>query len=355
MDEPIRVGVIGFGLAGRYFHAAVIQDTAGLELACIVQRSGDEAARAYPGVAAARSVDELLAEKSIRLVIIATPNDSHYKLASECLREGRHVVVDKPFALSIAEASGLIRMARERKLLLSVYQNRRWDGDFQTVRQIMASRELGRIVSFESHLDRFRPAPRRDRWRESGGGLGGGILWDIGPHLIDQTLVLFGTPQWLTASVRIEREGAVVDDAWDILLEYENPGVSTVLLRSTLTACIPGPRFALHGTRGSFIKWGLDPQEDQLKSGMTYESPGMGEEPKSAWGELRVCEGGTRRIPTVRGDYRAFYANVRDALLGRSELAVKPEQAWRTIRLIELARESSRDGRRVPVDLEGQP
>ncbi|HKO11582.1 MAG TPA: Gfo/Idh/MocA family oxidoreductase [Acidobacteriaceae bacterium] len=354
MDELIRVGVIGFGLAGRYFHAGVIQGTAGLELACIVQRSGDEAARAYPGVAVARSVDELLADSSIRLVIIATPNDSHDKLASECLREGRHVVVDKPFTLSTAEAAGLIRMARERKLLLSVYQNRRWDGDFQTVRQILAGGELGRIVAFESHFDRFRPAPRRERWRESG-GLGGGILWDIGPHLIDQALVLFGTPRWLTASVRIERDGAVVDDAWDILLEYEKPHSFTALLRSTLTACIPGPRFVLHGMRGSFMKWGLDAQEEQLNSGMTYESPGIGEQPESAWGELRLCEGGTRRVPTLRGDYRAFYANVRDALLGRSELEVTPEQAWRTIRLIELARESSRDGRRVAVEFEGQP
>lgn len=354
MDAPIRVGVIGFGLAGHYFQSAVIHSTPGLELACIVQRSGDEAARAYPGVRVARSVDELLADTSIRLVIIATPNDSHYELASQCMGKQRHVVVDKPLTLSSPEAADLIRIARERNLLLSVYQNRRWDGDFQTVRQILAGGELGRIVSFESHFDRFRPVPRRERWRESGGP-GGGILWDIGPHLIDQALVLFGTPRWLTASVRMERDGAVVDDAWDILLEYENPAVSTVLLRSTLTACIPGPRFVMHGTRGSFIKWGLDPQEDQLKSGKNYESPEIGEEPESAWGELRLCEGGSRRFATLPGDYRGFYANVRDALLGRSELAVTPEQAWRTIRLIELARESSRDGRRLPVELERQP
>ena len=354
MQEPIRVGVVGFGLAGRYFHTAVIQGTPGLGLACVVQRSGDDAAREHPRVKVARSVEEMLADISIQLVVIATPSHSHYEVAAQCLREQRHVVVDKPFTLSSAEAADLIKMARERKLLLSVYQNRRWDGDFQTVREVISSGELGQLTSFESHFDRFRPVPRRDGWRESGGP-GGGILWDIGPHLIDQALTLFGDPARITSAVRIEREDAVVDDAWDIVLDYEEPRPFTVLLRSTLTACIPGPRYLVHGTRGSFVKWGLDPQEEQLKSGMSYDSPAMGEEPETAWGELRLCGEGTRRIPTKRGDYRGFYENVRDSLLGKAEVDVRPEQAWRTIRLIELARESSRDGRRVQVELPREP
>lgn len=354
MQEPIRVGVVGFGLAGRYFHAAVIQATPGMELACIVQRRGNDAAREHSRVRVARSVEEMLADVSIQLVVVATPSYSHYELAAQCLREQRHVVVDKPFTLSSAEAADLIKMARERKLLLSVYQNRRWDGDFQTVREVIAGGELGRLTSFESHFDRFRPVLRREVWRESGGP-GGGILWDLGPHLIDQALTLFGAPLRVSASVRMEREDAVVDDAWEVFLEYEQPHAFTVLLRSTLTACIPGPRYLIHGTRGSFVKWGLDPQEEQLKSGMGYDSPGMGDEPESAWGELRRCEAGARRISTKRGDYRGFYENVRDALLGRAELVVRPEQAWRTIRLIELARESSRDGRRLRVDFRDQP
>lgn len=354
MQEPIRVGVVGFGLAGRYFHTAVIQGTPGLELACVVQRSGDAAAREHPRVKVARSVEEMLGDVSIQLVVVATPSYSHYELAAQCLREQRHVVVDKPFTLSSAEAAELNQMARDRKLLLSVYQNRRWDGDFQTIREVIVSGELGRLTSFESHFDRFRPVSRRDVWRESGGP-GGGILWDLGPHLIDQALILFGTPARLSASVRMEREDAVVDDAWDVFLEYEEPHPFSVLLRSTMTACIPGPRYRIHGTQGSFVKWGLDPQEQQLKSGMGYDAPGMGEEPESAWGELRLCESDTRRIPTKRGDYRGFYENVRDTLLGRAKLAVTPRQAWRTIRLIELARESSRDGRRLRVDLHGQP
>jgi scyllo-inositol 2-dehydrogenase (NADP+) len=354
MHEPIRVGVVGFGLAGRIFHTSVIEATPGLKLACVVQRSGDEAARVHPEIRLARSVEEMLGDVGVDLVVIATPSYSHFEIAAQCLREQRHVVVDKPFTLKSAEASDLIHMARERKLLLTAYQNRRWDGDFQTVRQVIASGELGRLVSFESHYDRFRLQPRRDVWRESGGP-GGGTLFDLGPHVIDQALTLFGAPSTLMASVRIERENAMVDDAWDLLLQYEGQHAFTVFLRATLTACAPGPRYVIHGTEGSFTKWGIDPQEDQLKSGMTFESPGFGEEPESAWGTITRATGESRRIPTQRGDYRGFYENVRDTLQGRASLAVKPEDAWRTTRLIELARESSRDGRRLKVDFSKQP
>lgn len=358
MSEPIRVAVVGFGLAGRIFHTAVIQATPGLELVCVVQRSGDEAAKKYPGIKLARSVEEMLGDVGIQLVIIATPSYSHFELAKQCLREQRNVVVDKPFTLKSEEAAELIRMARERKLLITAYQNRRWDGPCQTIRQILASGELGRLVSFESHFDRFRAQPRRDVWRENGGS-GGGTLFDLGPHLIDEALILFGAPQSVLASVRVERENAIVDDAWDILLEYDRPHRMTAFLRATLTACTPGPRYVLHGTRGSFTKYGIDPQEDQLKAGMTFDSPGFGEEPESAWGEVKICEAEsgpvTRRVKTARGDYRGFYENVRDALLGKSELEVKPEQVWRTTRLIELARESSSQGRRIPVDFSSQP
>lgn len=356
MSEPIKVGVVGFGLAGRIFHTGVIQATPGLELACVVQRSGDDAKKEYPEAHVARTVDEMLADTSIRLVVIATPSYSHYELAKQCLRELRNVVVDKPFTLKSEEAAELIRMARERKLLLTAYQNRRWDGGSKTLRQVIASGELGRLVSFESHFDRFRAEARRDVWRESGGP-GGGTLFDLGPHLIDEALALFGAPATVTASVRVERETAVVDDAFDIFLEYDGPHRMTALLRATLTACAPGPKYVVHGTKGSYVKWGLDPQEDQLKAGMQFDQPGFGEEPESAWGELKICAGevGTRRVKTARGDYRGFYENVRDALLGKAELAVKPEQAWRTTRLIELARESSAQGRKLKVDFSAQP
>lgn len=353
MQEPIRVGVVGFGLAGRIFHTAVVQATPGLKLACVVQRSGDGARTEYPEAHVARSVEEMLSDVGIQLVVIATPSYSHYELARQCLHEQRHVVIDKPFTLTSDEAAKLIHMARHRSLLLTAYQNRRWDGDFQTVRQVIASGDLGRLVTLESHFDRFRPQPRPEVWRESGGP-GGGLLFDLGPHLIDQATTLFGLPDALSASVRVERDAAVVDDAFDLQLAYERQRL-TVLLRATMTACTPGPRFILHGTHGSFVKYGLDPQEEQLRGGMRPDAPGFGEEPENRWGELRVEAKPPRRVPTLRGDYRGFYENVRDVLLGSAELTVTPEQVWRTTRLIELARESSGQGRRLHVDLTAEP
>jgi len=345
MADNIRVGVIGFGMAGKIFHTAVVAATPGLELAAIVQRKGDEAAKAYPGVRIARSIEEMLEDQSIRLVTVATPSDAHYEHAKQCLEAGRNVVVDKPFTLTSDEARKLIDLAKDKKVLVTAYQNRRWDGDFVTLKQVIASGELGRIVSYESHLDRYRAEPRLGAWRESGGNAGGGILFDLGPHLIDQATVLFGDPENVFADVRAEREGAVVDDAWDVQLKFAS-GV-TALLRATLTAYTPGPRFVVHGTLGSFWKWGVDPQEDALKAGGSYSDTGFGEEPASHWGELRVVGKPPRRVETAAGDYRGLYANVRDAVLGVGELEVKPEQALRTTRLIELCRESSGEGKRV--------
>lgn len=343
MTRKIRAGVIGFGLAGRYFHSAVISETPGMELACIVQRRGEQAAQVHPGVRVFKSIEEMLADHSIELLVVATPNYTHFEIALQCLRAGRNVVIDKPFTLTSSEAAELIDEARNRGVLVTAYQNRRWDGDFLTVRQVLASGALGRVVSYESHFDRFRPAPRRDVWRESGGP-GGGILFDLGSHLIDQATVLFGNPETVWADVRIDRENGVVDDAFDLLLKFS--GV-TALLRSTLTAAAPGPRFVVHGTLGSFVKRGLDPQEDALKAEAKFSDPGFGEDPESDWGELHIPGEPVRRIRTVAGDYRGFYANVRDALLGKAKLEVTPEQAWRTTRLIELARESSGQGRRL--------
>lgn len=345
MANNIRAGVIGFGLAGRIFHSAVIAETPGLELACIVQRKGDEAAQAHPGVRIARSIEEMLEDRSIQLVADGTPSAAHFKHGMQCLRAGRHVMIDKPFALTSDEAAQLIDEARKQGVLVTCYQNRRWDGDFLTVKQVMASGELGRVVSYESHFDRYREDPRLEFWRENGGP-GGGLLFDLGPHLIDQATALFGDPESIWADVRTDRKDAVVDDAFDITLKF--PGV-TALLRTTMTAPMQQPRFVVHGTKGTFIKWGLDPQEDALKAGQKFRDPGFGEEPESQWGELHLADKPVRKVQTLPGDYRGIYANFRDAILGKTELEVTPEQAWRTTRLIELARQSSKEGRRIAV------
>ncbi|HTV07273.1 MAG TPA: Gfo/Idh/MocA family oxidoreductase [Acidobacteriaceae bacterium] len=342
MTRDLRVGVIGFGLAGRFFHSAVIAETPGLELAAVVQRQGNDAAKAYPGVEICRSIEDMLRDTSIRLVVVATPSYAHFDNALQCLRAGRNVMIDKPFTLTSDEARQLIDEARERGVLVTAYQNRRWDGDFVTLKQVLASGELGRIVSYASHFDRFREAPRLDVWRESGVP-GGGILFDLGPHLIDEATALFGNPETVWADVRIDREDGVTDDAFDIMLRFDRV---TALLRSTLTAAFKGPRFVVHGTKGSFVKWGLDPQEDALKAGAKFSDPGFGEEPEAEWGELHIPGQPVRKVRTAAGDYRGIYANVRDAILGKAALEVTPEQVWRTTRLIELARKSCGEGRR---------
>lgn len=343
MANDTRVGVIGFGLAGRIFHAAVVAETPGLELACIVQRHGDEAAKAHPGVRIARSIDEMLEDRSIRLVVVGTPSFDHFDHGMQCLRTGRNVMIDKPFALTSEEAARLIEEARRQGALLTAYQNRRWDGAFLTLKQVLASGRLGRVVSYESHYDRFRQQPRLGVWRESGGP-GGGTLFDLGSHLIDQATDLFGDPESLWADIRIDRDGATVDDAFDLLLKFN--GI-TARLHATNLAATPGPQFVVHGTHGSFVKWGLDPQEDALKAGAKFSDPGFGEEPESDWGTLYVPGQSPEKIRTLPGDYRGIYANVRDAILGKAKLEVTPEQAWRTTRLIELARQSSAEGRRI--------
>jgi predicted dehydrogenase len=351
VTDTIRVGVIGYGLAGRIFHTAVIDATPGLELAAVVQRSGDEAAQKYPNIKLYRSIEELLADSSIRLIVVATPSASHFAVAEQCLRADRDVVVDKPFTLTSDEAATLTRLARERNRLLSIYQNRRWDGSFKTLQSLIADGQLGRVVTFETHYDRFRPHPRLERWRENGGP-GGGLLYDLGSHLIDETLVLFGKPDSVSASIRIEREGGATDDAFDITLFYSK---LTVFLRASSITLVPGAVFTVHGTKGSFIKFGLDPQEDALKGGATFDTPGFGCEPEEVWGTLYQEGVAPRRIETAPGDYRGYYADVRDALLGKKQPSVTPEQAWRTVRLIELALDSNHQGRVLPVNFSDQP
>ena len=344
--QPIDVGLIGFGFAGRTFHAPVIRAVGGLRLAAILQRKGNEAANAYPGVRVARTLEELLASDSIQLVVIATPNVSHFDLARQCLLAGRHVVIDKPFATNYAEAAELVALADKCGRLLSVYHSRRFDGDFKTVRNLVESEALGRIVLYESHYDRYRLQLRPGAWREQPGA-GSGVFFDLGPHLIDQALALFGTPEAVSADIRIERDGAVVDDAFDVTLLYNR---MRVFLRGTMLASKPAPHFLIHGTRGSYVKYGLDPQENALKRGELPGGPAWGKEPQEAWGTLSQVDGDKiteRAVPTEPGDYCAYYENVRDAILGTAELAVTPQAALSVMRVLELAKQSSNERRVV--------
>ena len=341
MTTPIRCGVIGFGLAGRIFHSAVIEATEGLELAAIVERSGDAARQAHPHTTIYRSVEALLDEANVDLVVVATPNEGHAPLATQCLRAGKHVVVDKPAAVTSAEVATLLGSARAADRRVFVYHNRRWDGDFLTVQQLIADDSLGHVRSFESHFDRFRPALKPGAWREQPRP-GGGILMDLGSHLVDQALVLFGLPEALWADVRAERDGSQVDDAFDLRLFYPE---LTVWLRSSSLSSLPALRFRMGGTRGSYAKYGLDPQEDALRAGDLFHTTPWGMDPESAWGAITTLgpANQTERtpVPTLAGDYRGFYRNVRDTLLGNAAQAVTLVDAWRVLQLLERARESS--------------
>jgi predicted dehydrogenase len=344
----VRVGLLGFGLAGQAFHAAVIRGVRRMELACILERRGTKAKEKYPEVRVARTLDELLSDTAIQLCVIATPNDSHFELARACLLAGRDVVVDKPFAPTLRESEELVRLALERGRLITVYQDRRWDGDFLTVKKLVASGRLGKIVEYECRFDRFRLEPKANAWRERADQPGAGVLFDLGPHVIDQALVLFGEPRAITASAFCQRETSQVDDSFDVCLEYPE---LRALGRARIIAFAPGPHLLIHGTNGSFVKYGMDPQEARLRGENVPQGTDWGadwgEESDRLWGTLSLVGEPSVIVRTERGDYRGFYENVRDAIEKKAPLEVTPEQALRTMRAVMLAHKSSREKRTV--------
>lgn len=361
-EREIGVGVIGYGLGGRVFHAPFVSAVPGLSLVSIMTSKGEEPAKLYPSARITPNLDDLLTDKSIELIVVSTPNETHFDLASRALNAGKHVVIDKPFAPSSQQARQLIDLANSKGLHVIPFHNRRWDGDFLTLRKILAEGSLGRLVTFESHFDRFRPTPRENTWKEAGNPANG-MLWDLGPHLVDQALSLFGVPEDITASVRSDRDQTEIEDAFDITLDYPGKNGKGLLVhcRATYLACINAPRFLLHGTHGSFIKFGVDPQEAALEGGAKVPVMGSREswlpEKESAWGKLTVAPVPSdpkmlveKVIRTEPGDYRDFYANVRDAILGKAQLAVTPQDGYRIIKLLELARESSAKRCTLKVD-----
>jgi scyllo-inositol 2-dehydrogenase (NADP+) len=343
----IEVGLIGFGLGGRCFHAPVIRAVPGLHLAAILERTGDSAAQLYPDTRIVRTLDELLSIDSIRLIAISTPNETHFPLAKRCLEAGRDVVVDKPFTTSVTEALELLRLAKKLGRVLTVYHNRRFDADFQALRQTVAAGDLGRLIRFESTYDRFRPTSKPNAWREKPGP-GSGVLFDLAPHLLDQSMTLLGTPLAITADIRIERLGFSTDDAFDILLHYAQGARS--LLRATMMSAAPRPRLVVLGEKGSYLKREFDPLEPTLRNGQIPTGPSWVVEKEENWGELASIENGNttiRKIPSS-GDWREFYGNVRDAIFGKAPLLVTPQQILDAMVALELALESNSKRCTVP-------
>ncbi len=347
MNNTIKTGLVSFGKASRVFHGPIITSVPELHLKTVVERHRKEAREIYPWVGVVSDIDTLLADRSIELVVIATPNQTHYELARKCLEAGKHVVVDKPFTTTSAQAEELIELAARKKLVVSPFQNRRWDGDFLTIQRLLKSNVLGRLVEFESRFDRFRNYSRPGAWREAP-GVGSGVFFDLGPHLIDQAVSLFGPPERLSADIRTQRDGAETDDHFDVLLHYEGLKVT---LKGGMLVRARTPRFVLNGMNGSFAKYGLDPQEAALLAGGRPGTDGWGQEAAEHWGEINTDLNGLHlvgRVETAAGNYQEFYRNIAEAIRGTAEPAVSVEQIGTTIRVIEKAFQSTREQRTVP-------
>ncbi len=349
----IRVGLVGFGLAGRVFHAPLISSVEGLELAAVLERHSDNAAQRYPGITTYRSLEAMLADTSLGLFVVATPNGTHFEVARQILEAGRSVVVDKPTAITSAEIALLMELATEKNAHLIPFHNRRWDSDFQTLYKLVREDFVGRIVHLESTFDRWRPVPKAGFWKEDPAQ--GGLLLDIGTHLGDQAMGLFGRPRAVSADVVRERDGDGSNDSFTVRMHYAD---FSVTLSANVLSSLPRPRFHLRGVKGNYWKWGLDPQETALKEITRIDDPSWGHEAPHNWGTLNIdVDGGvvSRPVPPTPGDYRLFYAAVRGAVLGKSHTPVPALAAWRVARLLEWAAESSEQRREAKCDWSGEP
>ena len=344
----LGVALLGFGYAGRVFHAPLIEATPGLSLRVVASRRAGAVAAACPGVRVVTDPLQAIRQTDVDLVVVATPNETHAPLAEAALRAGRHVVVDKPFTVTLDEARALVALARKVGTVLSVFQNRRWDSDFLVVAQVLRAGDLGEVVECRSEISRWRPTVR-DRWREQPGP-GAGLWYDLGPHLIDQVLRLFGLPHAVHAMLRTQRPGGRTIDWFQVTLEY--PGRQAVLVSSMLAAA-PAPRFVLRGTDGAAVKAHADPQEHQRAAGVVIGSDTWGHDPDPlvVWSP----DGTRREVAAPAGDWGRYYAMLRDAIQIAAPPPVTLPEALRVMAVLEAGLQSSSTARAVrpaPVDAE---
>lgn len=341
MADALQVALVGYGLAGRVFHAPLIAATPGLRLKAVVSRNAAKVQADLPDVCVVAEPAAAFADPQIDLVVIASPNVTHAPLAIAALRAGRHVVVDKPFALDLVEAQSMADAAREAGRRLTVFHNRRWDADFLALRGLVETGALGRIAEVHSHFDRFRPGVP-DRWRDRPGP-GAGLWLDLGPHLVDQALQLFGLPDAVQADLARQRASAEVDDFFHVVLRYAR---LRVVLHAGVLVPGAGLRFAVHGTRGSWFKHGLDPQEAALREGTVPGGGDWGVDP--APGRLLQVDaaGMVREVPSPApaGDYRAFYVGLRDAINGTAAPPVTVDEALDVMRVLQAGADSAAGG-----------
>jgi scyllo-inositol 2-dehydrogenase (NADP+) len=348
IQHPVKTALLSYGMSGEVFHAPILDVLPGFELASIVQRNAGKATAHFPKIPIAKSVDAIFSNPDIELIIVNTPNETHFDFASGAMRAGKHVVVEKPFTVRSGEAEQLIEISKETDRVLTVFQSRRWDSDFLTVKRILNEGRLGKIVEFEAHYDRFRNYVEPNTWKEEARP-GTGILYNLGSHMLDQVLVLFGLPDYVDARVGIQRPGGRVDDFYDIRLEYRD---HLVIVKSSYLVKETMPRYIIHGVNGSFVKFGIDPQEQALKEKQNPDDAAWGIEPQVFWGKLNVLENGIgveELIPSERGDYKVFYKELYESIRGNALPPVDPAQAMMVIRLIEACYESNKNKRAVRI------
>jgi len=346
--KNINVGIASYGMSGEVFHAPHLHTHQGFQITKILERTKDRSKDRYPYAEIVRSYHDLLNDYQIELIIVNTPDNLHHEMVLQALEAGKHVVVEKPFTLSVSDADDLIEKANKAGVMISVFQNRRWDSDFLTVQKIIRDKSLGRLVEFEAHFDRYRNFIQENTWKELSES-GTGTIYNLGSHLIDQALVLFGLPGSVFADIRTLRTGGSVDDAFTLLLKYDDVKVT---LKASYLVKEPGPKYYLHGTLGSFLKWGMDPQEEALNKGLYPGSDNWGKELEEDWGTINTEKDGSQirqPVESESGNYMAYYDQLYEALANDKPNPVTAEQGRDVIRVIEAAWESSETGRAVTI------
>lgn len=338
-NRPIKTGLLSYGMSGEVFHGPLLKAHSGFEITGVFHRKNKKKITHEFNVI--QSAEELINDPAIELIIVNSPNETHFEYASKTLAAGKHVIVEKPFTVTRQEADSLISLAKDKNKMLSVFQNRRWDGGFLTVQKIMDEKLLGRVVEFEVHYDRYRNFIEEGSWKEENNP-GTGILYNLGSHMLDQVLILFGMPGYIMAHMGIQRTGGRVIDYYDLRLEY--PGLN-VIVKSSYLARESGPMYRVNGTEGTFVKYGIDPQEQALKEKKVPGASGWGTEPKEYWGKINSTVAGLHMegfIETLPGDYLKYYQNIYEVIRMGKTLAVKPEESRDVIALIEASIESSK-------------
>lgn len=346
MGNSIKTAITSFGMSGLVFHGPFLKINPGFEVVNILERTKNNSRQMFPEAKIVRSYQEILENDEIELVIVNTPDKFHYEMARQAILHGKHVIVEKPVTLKSSEATELVGLALEKNVVFTVFQNRRWDGDFRTVQTVLNGKKIGRLVEFESHYDRYRNFITPDTWKEEGDEFAG-VLYNLGSHMVDQVYVLFGKPLSVTAHLKIVRTGGIVPDYYDIRLEYQD---FAALLKCSYLVKKNGPRYILHGEFGTFYKSGIDPQEELLKAGNLPVGEKWGTEHAEDWGKLYYEKDGKdleEVIETLPGNYHLFYDNVFDAIRNGVELYVKPEETVEVLKILEACIKSNREKRTV--------